>query len=129
MLNGPTACSPAFHKNLIELTDNSTQQPAGFGQLFVTELLGERGWSLNGFAKWVDSLSNEYERRRNFILELFNRRVAATGYATASVPQAGMFLWIKLNLERHPRYQKRANRGDGLPLTNCKALVEEFFVK
>jgi len=126
---GMITSSPAFHKNLIELTDNSTQQPAGFGQLFVTEILGERGWTLDGFARWVNSLSHEYERRRNFLLGLFERKIASTGYATATAPQAGMFLWIKVNLEKHPRYQKRTNRGDGMPLTNCKALIEEFFVK
>ena len=126
---GTITSSPAFHKNLIELIDNSTQQPAGFGQLFVTEMLGERGWALNGFAKWVNSLSHEYQRRRNFFLDLFDRKIAPTGYATATAPQAGMFLWIKVNLERHPKYEKRPDCGDAMPLTNCKALIEDFFAR
>lgn len=121
---GSVTCSPLFHRYLIELTDNSTQQPAGFGQLFLTELLGEEGWTLNGFAQWVKSLSQEYERRRNFLLGLFDTKIASTGYASACKPQAGMFVWIKINLEKHPRYLAK-NNGKNKPKTNCMDLIQE----
>jgi len=121
---GSITCSPLFHKYLIELTDNSTQQPAGFGQLFLTELLGEEGWTLGGFAQWVKSLSAEYERRRNFLLDLFETKIAPTGYATVSKPQAGMFVWVKINIEKHPRYVVKDN-GKNKPKTNCMELVQE----
>ena len=114
---GAITCSPLFHRYLVELTDNSTQQPAGFGQLFLTELLGE-GWTLNGFARWVRSLSQEYERRRNFLLDLFNTKIASTGYASVHKPRAGMFVWIRVNLEKHPRYTVK-NNGKNKPKTNC----------
>lgn len=124
---GTITCSPLFHRYLIELTDNSTQQPAGFGQLFITELLGEDGWTLCGFAQWVKSLSEEYERRRNFLLDLFESRIASTGYATVSKPQAGMFVWVKVNIEKHPRYIIR-NKGKNQPKTNCMELIQEVSI-
>ena len=121
---GTVTCSPLFHKYLIELTDNSTQQPAGFGQLFLTELLGEEGWTLSGFAQWVKSLSEEYERRRDFLLDLFETKIASTGYASVSKPQAGMFVWVKVNLESHPRYIVK-DKGKNEPKTNCMELIQE----
>lgn len=121
---GSITCSPLFHKYLIELTDNSTQQPAGFGQLFLTELLGEDGWTLGGFAQWVKSLSQEYERRRNFLLDLFETKITPTGYASICKPQAGMFVWVKVNLEKHPRYISK-NNGRNKPKTNCMELIQE----
>jgi aromatic amino acid aminotransferase I / 2-aminoadipate transaminase len=124
---GAITCSPLFHRYLIELTDNSTQQPAGFGQLFLTELLGEQGWALEGFARWVKSLSREYERRRNFLLELFDTKIASTGYASVCKPQAGMFVWIKVNLEKHPRYIVK-NNGKNKPKTNCVELIQEVSI-
>ena len=124
---GTITCSPLFHRYLIELTDNSTQQPAGFGQLFLTELLGEEGWSLSGFAHWVKSLSEEYERRRNFLLDLFETKIASTGYATVCKPQAGMFVWVKVNLEKHPRYSVK-NNGKNKPKTNCMELIQEVSI-
>ncbi|KAF9792106.1 pyridoxal phosphate-dependent transferase [Thelephora terrestris] len=125
---GAITCSPLFQRYLIELTDNSTQQPAGFGQLFLTELLGEEGWTLNGFARWVKGLSQEYERRRNFLLGHFNAKIASTGYASIYKPQAGMFVWIKVHLEKHPRYIVK-NNGKNKPKTNCMELIQELFVK
>ena len=121
---GTITCSPLFHRYLIELTDNSTQQPAGFGQLFITELLGEEGWTLAGFAQWVKSLSQEYERRRNFLLDLFETKIASTGYASVCTPQAGMFVWVRVNLEKHPRYTVK-NKGKNVPKTNCVELIQE----
>lgn len=124
---GTITCSPLFHRYLIELTDNSTQQPAGFGQLFLTELLGEEGWTLDGFAQWVRGLSREYERRRNFLLGLFDTKIASTGYASVYKPQAGMFVWIKVNLEKHPRYTVK-NNDKNKPKTNCMELIQEVSV-
>lgn len=124
---GTVTCSPLFHRYLIELTDNSTQQPAGFGQLFLTELLGEDGWTLSGFAQWVKSLSEEYERRRNFLLDLFETKITSTGYASVCRPQAGMFVWVKVNIEKHPRYIVQ-NKGKNQPKTNCMELIQEVSI-
>lgn len=120
-----------FHQHLVSYTDSSTQHPHGFGQIFVTEMLGPRGWQLRGFDRWVRSLCAEYRRRRDFFLGLFEREVGATGLARAASPEAGMFVWIRVNIERHPRYR------DDLRITGCdsrtpartnvRQLMEELF--
>ncbi|KZS99643.1 PLP-dependent transferase [Laetiporus sulphureus 93-53] len=118
--------SPFFHRHLVILTDSSTQHPHAFGQMFVTELLGPHGWTLEGFGRWVSSLRAEYQRRRDYFLELFEREVvrAAPGLATPGRPQAGMFV---ISVERHPRYRVSGTSKRSVPRTNCKELMEELF--
>ena len=121
--------SAFFHRHLVILTDSSTQHPHAFGQMFVTELLGPHGWTLDGFGRWVSSLRAEYQRRRDYFLELFEREIVrvAPGLATPGRPQAGMFVWTRINLERHPRYRVSGTSKRGVPRTNCKELMEELF--
>lgn len=124
--------SAAFHNHLVSYTDASTHHPHGFGQMLITELLsGPNGWQIEGFDRWVRSLRAEYHRRRALFLTLFDREVAPSGLARAAVPEAGMFVWIRVALERHPRLRadlRRVPGGDRAgPRTNCAALMEELF--
>ncbi|KAI0633963.1 L-tyrosine:2-oxoglutarate aminotransferase [Trametes polyzona] len=122
--------SPQFHTHLVKLIDLSTQNPHGFGQILVTELLGPHGWTLAGFDRWVRSLCADYQRRRDFLLGLFEREVASTGLASADVPEAGMFIWVEVHLEKHPRF-RRVGAGEeaeaNAPKTNTRELMEELF--
>lgn len=123
--------SAAFHEHLIALTDSSTQHPHGFGQVFLAELLSEHGWGLAGFDRWVSSLREEYRRRRDFFLEEFERRIGGNGLVNARAPEAGMFVWIRVNIEKHPRYQNGINAGDGVAArarTNVAQLMQELFM-
>ncbi|OCH85707.1 L-tyrosine:2-oxoglutarate aminotransferase [Obba rivulosa] len=123
--------SAAFHEHLIALTDSSTQHPHGFGQVFLAELLSEHGWGLAGFDRWVSSLREEYRRRRDFFLEEFERRIGGSGLVNARAPEAGMFVWIRVNIEKHPRYQNGINAGDGAAArarTNVAQLMQELFM-
>ncbi|CCM00523.1 uncharacterized protein FIBRA_02557 [Fibroporia radiculosa] len=114
-----------FHEHLISLTDSSTQHAHAFGQIFLAELLGPDGWGVTGFDAWVRSLRDEYQRRRDFFLDLFAREVGVTGLASAGPCEAGMFIWARIHVERHARYQKvRSVTG---ARTNCKELMEEVF--
>lgn len=119
----------AFHEHLVALTDSSTQHPHGFGQIFLAELLGEQGWQLAGFDRWVRSLRAEYRRRRDFFLGVFEREVGRGGLASARAPQAGMFVWIRVHVERHPRYRVDAAPGGTTSgaRTNVAQLIEELF--
>ncbi|KAI8982830.1 L-tyrosine:2-oxoglutarate aminotransferase [Trametes punicea] len=123
--------SALFHELLITYTDSSTMHPHGFGQMLITEMLhGPNGWHLDGFDRWVRSLRAEYHRRRGFFLELFQREVAPTGFARASPPEAGMFVWMRIELEKHPRYRadlRSLSRDPKAPRTNVKELMEELF--
>ncbi|KAI0800042.1 L-tyrosine:2-oxoglutarate aminotransferase [Fomes fomentarius] len=100
---------PSFHTHLIKFIDLSTQHPSGLPQVLVTQLLGPHGWQLSGFDRWVRSLRLDYQRRRDFFLRLFAHEVASSGWATAAVPEAGMFVWIRVHIERHPRFRADAN--------------------
>lgn len=118
-----------FQDHLTRLTDNSTQQPAGFGQLFLAEMLGDRGWKMDGFARWVNGLCTEYQRRRDFFLTTFDRVVKPSGYASTSIPQAGMFIWIKVHLDRHPKLTVKEDTGDNtVPRTNGAELMQQLFM-
>ena len=118
---------PTFKAHLVRYIDLSTQHPSGFPQALVTLLLS--GWGLAGFDRWVRSLRAEYHRRRAVFLELFEHEVAPTRLASASTPEAGMFVWIRVHLEQHPRYCRRAGTGAGMkgPRTNVARLMEELF--
>ncbi|KAF8553076.1 PLP-dependent transferase, partial [Imleria badia] len=119
-----------FAEKLDMLTDSSSQHPHGLGQAFVAELLGSQGWGTDGFMKWVASLCREYERRRNLFMEVFEREVAGSGFASAEVPQSGMFVWIKINLDRHPRYKALEDtKLLGGPVSNTAELMDELFRK
>ncbi|KAH9930640.1 L-tyrosine:2-oxoglutarate aminotransferase [Fomitopsis serialis] len=125
---GVITSSPFFHAHLVALTDSSTQHPHAFGQLFLAELLGPAGWTLAGFDAWVRSLRDEYRRRRDVFLGFFETEVAPLGLVDASVPEAGMFVWTKINVERHPRFRREAGEAKAQGArTNCRQLMEELF--
>lgn len=123
---GWVTSSAFFHAHLVSYTDSSTQHPHAFGQVFVTELLGPAGWTLPGFDAWVCGLRGEYQRRRDYFLALFARTVAPTGLAEARAPAAGMFVWVRIHVERHVRFRRERAIGRGRR-TNCKQLMEELF--
>ncbi|KAL6301816.1 L-tyrosine:2-oxoglutarate aminotransferase [Sparassis latifolia] len=127
---GWVTCNPVFYEHLVSLTDSSTHHPHAFGQILVTELLSAHGWQLAGFDRWVRSLRDDYQRRRDFLLSLYARELGGTGYTTASAPAAGMFVWIRVNLERHTRFRSdvRVVGGDPAgPRTNVGPLMQELF--
>ena len=112
------------------LTDSSSQHPHGLGQAFIAELLGSQGWGTDGFMKWAASLCREYERRRNLFMDVYKREVAGSGLASAEVPQSGMFVWIKIHLNRHPRYKVLEDtKLLGGPVSNTAELMDELFRK
>jgi aromatic amino acid aminotransferase I / 2-aminoadipate transaminase len=112
------------------LTDSSSQQPHGIGQAFIAELFGESGWGIDGFARWVKSLCDDYQRRRDLFMDTFQRNVASSGHASAQVPQSGMFVWIKVHLDQHPRYRTvRDGHAAAGPRINIATLMNELFNK
>jgi aromatic amino acid aminotransferase I len=126
---GWITASPAFTERLVVLTDSSTMHPHGFGQTFVLELLGPRGWGIDGFVRWVHSLCADYRKRRDNFLRVFHS-IVPSEYATTYEPQAGMFFWISVALDKHPRYtvQEELN-ATTLGRTNEAALMDELFHK
>jgi aromatic amino acid aminotransferase I len=118
-----------FHLKLADYTDSSTQPPHAFGQMFVTEMLSEHGWKTEGFCRWLKSLCMDYQRRRDFLLDVFRREVASTGYASVNCPEAGMFVWIEVFFEKHPRFVRgwESAGSSVVARTNTGQLLKELF--
>ena len=117
-----------FYDHLINLTDCSTQHPHAFGQLFITEMLSSTGWKVQGFDRWACSLRKEYQRRRDLFMRHFETQVASTGHASADPPQAGMFVWIDVNVKEHPRYRcDIRDTTECFARTNVPELMDELF--
>lgn len=119
--------NPMFAYRLEVLTDSSTQHPHGIGQAFVAEMLSEKGWGIAGYLKWVRSLCTDYQRRRDLFLEVFRNEMGSCNYATAASPSAGMFMWIELHYENHPRYRKIACAEKLELASNVESLNDELF--
>jgi aromatic amino acid aminotransferase I / 2-aminoadipate transaminase len=127
---GWITASPFFTEKLVIYTDSSTMHPHGFGQVFALELLGDRGWGIDGFARWLSSLRDDYRRRRDAFYDIFQQEVEskAPGLAELSLPQAGMFYWVKINLQKHPRMLTAQESSDGVPAKDVTyKLMEELF--
>ncbi|KAG2145364.1 pyridoxal phosphate-dependent transferase [Suillus bovinus] len=119
-----------FHLKLADYIDSSTQPPHAFGQMFITEMLSDHGWKIEGFCRWLRSLCLDYQSRRDFLLDVFRREVEPTGYASVNCPEAGMFVWIEVFVEKHPRFVRERCFGDGssvVPRTNTERLLKELF--
>lgn len=71
---------PKLIERLLRITETSTQQPSGFVQSMIAELImgpptGDKvgsggakdgkGWSAEGWVRWLEGLRGEYERRMN----------------------------------------------------------------
>lgn len=101
---GWITCNALFAEKLLLLTDSTSQHANGLSQAVLCELLTPgRGWGIPGYLKWTESLRLEYARRRALFAQLFEKHVAQTGFARTTVPVAGMFFWIEVLLEKHPR--------------------------
>jgi len=77
---GWVTAQPAIVERILRITENSTQQPSGFVQSMIAELIigpqskddGGRGgakngegWKVDGWVRWLEGLRGSYERRMN----------------------------------------------------------------
>lgn len=113
----------------IAATETTTQQPSGFVQAMVAELLC-RSWGMDGWVKWLESLRGLYEERMQAmaaILEAGREHIAISSslspsdddleivsktqrYAFAR-PDGGMFIWVRVLIASHPAYAAFVARG------------------
>ena len=84
--------------------DVSTQCPSGISQLVLYKLLDEH-WGHAGYLDWLMHLRTEYTRRRDCILGACDDFLP-TDVISWIVPAAGMFLWMRVDWERHPRAEE-----------------------
>lgn len=154
---GWITAQPAIVDRILRITETSTQQPSGFVQSIVAEMMmgpaaGDkdpgkgpskdgRGWSMDGWVRWLEGLRGNYERRMNAMCEILaagkelvksGRRhsltaaddsntddewavVEKTNMYSFDWPVGGMFLWVKMHFETHPL----AHRVPGAKLSSA----------
>jgi DNA-binding transcriptional MocR family regulator len=88
---GWVTAQPAVIERLLRITESSTQQPSGFVQSMVAQLLigkassassdttgsakpnniaESKAWAMEGWARWLEGLRGEYERRMNSMCDV-----------------------------------------------------------
>lgn len=79
------------------------QQPSGFSQALLSETLVSH-WGQEGYVRFLkENVCKEYFQRSQHLQGCFKKHVDSK--LTSFVkPSAGMFIWIKIHLEHHPRY-------------------------
>lgn len=147
---GWITAQPAFVDTILRITECSTQQPSGFVQSMIVELLhgpsdnsdGGRGgskdgsgWKVDGWVRWLEGLRGNYERRMQLMATtldegrfLVSHRTNAEGFEVVSktqlfdftYPLGGMFLWLRVNYRDHPLYH------DAKAVTNRLVAGEKF---
>ncbi|ETS80128.1 hypothetical protein PFICI_07657 [Pestalotiopsis fici W106-1] len=76
----------------------ANQGPGGFSQLMLWKLLDET-WGHDGYMKWLCQMSKHYQRRRDVLLNACEEFLPRD-IVTWDVPQAGMFIWIKVQHQK-----------------------------
>jgi aromatic amino acid aminotransferase I len=117
---GWITAAPIFIERLTRHAEVGTQATSGWAQSFIAKLLVDQ-WKMEGWIEWLKGLGNEYTKRRDYIVGAMNKEFELDSademeqgdYVVVSQrkslisfvpPMAGMFLWIRVALEEHPRY-------------------------
>jgi DNA-binding transcriptional MocR family regulator len=82
---GWITAQPALIERILRITETSTQQPSGFVQAMIAELImgpakGDKsgsggakngqGWSAEGWVRWLEGLRGEYQRRMEIMSDI-----------------------------------------------------------
>jgi aromatic amino acid aminotransferase I / 2-aminoadipate transaminase len=116
---GWITAAPIFIERLTRHAEVGTQATSGWAQSFIAKLLVDE-WKMSGWIEWLKGLGYEYTKRRDYIVgamyKEFEEKAEEAekgGYIVVTKPKslisfvppmAGMFLWIRIALESHPRY-------------------------
>ena len=118
---GWITAAPIFIERLTRHAEVGTQATSGWAQSFIAKLLVDE-WKMSGWIEWLKGLGFEYTKRRDYIVGALHKEfdiesaddsVEDGEYVVVSQrkclisfvpPMAGMFLWIRVALEDHPRY-------------------------
>ncbi|RMZ80479.1 hypothetical protein DV737_g2998, partial [Chaetothyriales sp. CBS 132003] len=129
---GWITAQPEFIDKILLVTETSTQQPSGFVQSLVAELImgstsgdaGSKhglGWKGDGWVRWLEGLRGNYERRMQVMVSILEEGkflvsnsendgdfevVSKRQIYDFAFPMAGMFLWLKAHFETHPLFEQ-----------------------
>ncbi|KAJ2746314.1 hypothetical protein GGI20_001436 [Coemansia sp. BCRC 34301] len=88
--------APTYILDKIQILNESTiLQPSGLSQGLISKLLNDT-WGIDGWEAHLRELRAMYTLRRNLFIQAVDKHLA--GLVEYTVPTAGMFLWMKINL-------------------------------
>jgi DNA-binding transcriptional MocR family regulator len=85
---GWITAQPALVERILRITETSTQQPSGFVQSMIAELImgpqsssdpgkggaaDGSGWKVDGWVRWLEGLRGNYERRMSTMCDTLNK--------------------------------------------------------
>jgi DNA-binding transcriptional MocR family regulator len=135
---GWITAQPLFIERMTRHAENTTQQPSGFVQSMLASLL--KTWTLDGWVAWLEGLRDQYEHRRNVMCDALAQGIeggavlirevdsfegdylhvsAPTTLCTFVKPAGGMFVWLRVHIEQHPRFK----------VEDKAKLMEELWIK
>ncbi|OAQ36157.1 amino transferase [Linnemannia elongata AG-77] len=80
------------------------QQPSGFAQAILAEMLVSH-WGQEGYTRYLtENVRTEYLKRSQHLQTALKSHLNPK-QASFIEPSAGMFIWIKIHLDQHPRYK------------------------
>jgi aromatic amino acid aminotransferase I / 2-aminoadipate transaminase len=113
---GWITASPKFIERLTRHAEVSTQATCGWAQSFIAKLLVDE-WGMEGWIRWLQGLGIEYRKRRDYMVDAITREfemkqieqddfvvLEKDKLISFEIPTAGMFLWIRIAIEKHPLY-------------------------
>lgn len=83
---------------------------SGPSQLMLCKLF-ENSWGHRGFLSWLADLSLIYRRRREIVERAFEKYLPLELCLWIS-PRYGMFLWLRLDLKKHPSFVARLESSE-----------------
>lgn len=116
---GWITAQPEFIERITRISESSTLAPSGFSQAMVAQLLSV--WGMDGWVRWLEGLRGVYEARMLNMcaaLEKHAETVVTSGDEEEEVvvekvrmyefekPMGGMFVWVNVNIMRHPAYEE-----------------------
>ncbi|KAK7205362.1 putative aromatic aminotransferase Aro8 [Myxozyma melibiosi] len=91
-----------FVERVLRHNEVGLQFPSGISMAVLHGLLVE-AWGQDMYVNWLVNLRAEYTVRRDVILKAMDEYLPS-GIASWTPPAAGMFVWIELSYEKHPRH-------------------------
>ncbi|KAI1456315.1 pyridoxal phosphate-dependent transferase [Annulohypoxylon moriforme] len=114
-----TASSDVVER-FLACSELSTVSPSGPSQVLLYKLL-EQAWGHEGFINWLARLSAQYSHRRNVFIEACHTYLPID-ICSWLVPREGMFLWLCIDVTKHPDY---APEGSASNLTDLRLRLED----
>ena len=80
---------------------------------------------MTGLVAWINKVRRAYISKRDFFLDVLNREISPSlDLISFTPPEAGMFCWMQIHLEKHARY---TCDNEQTQRTNTTELMQELF--